>query len=133
MRFSGAKVHQVYSLGPQFGGLGGHSHGLGDFDPANPVGKDFCRSQDGHNASYLDRFWAQRKTQDAIGQPIQRPDPIQALESRVDDSRDLTSNSQWNVATGAIRCDHGLDSRRTARSNHVDFSSGFALLTTAAL
>jgi hypothetical protein len=44
MGLAGAEIHQVGALSAQFGRLGGHSHGRGNFDPANAIGKDFCRS-----------------------------------------------------------------------------------------
>ena len=44
MRLAGAEIHQVDALGAQFGGLGGDSHGCGNLDAADAVGKDLCRS-----------------------------------------------------------------------------------------
>ena len=58
---AGSKIHQVGALGAQFGSLGGHSHGRRDLDPANTVGKYFCRSCRCHRIYYLYRFRHQRK------------------------------------------------------------------------
>ena len=58
---AGAEIHQVGALGAQFGGLGGHGHGCGNFDPANAIGKDFCGSGNGHDHFYLYRFSEKRK------------------------------------------------------------------------
>ena len=44
MRLAGPKIHQVGALCAQFGSLGGHSHGCGNLDPTNSVGKYFSRS-----------------------------------------------------------------------------------------
>ena len=41
VRLAGPKIHQVGALRAQFCGLRGHSHGCGNLDPANSVGKDF--------------------------------------------------------------------------------------------
>jgi hypothetical protein len=51
MRLAGAEIHQVGALRAQFGGLGGHSHGCGNLNPANAVGKDLGRSGNCHSTS----------------------------------------------------------------------------------
>jgi hypothetical protein len=43
MRLAGPEIHQVCALGAQFGRLGSYSHGCGNFNPANSVGKDLGR------------------------------------------------------------------------------------------
>jgi hypothetical protein len=62
MGLTGTKVDEVDALGAQFGGLGGYGHGRGDLDPANAVGKDFCRSRDCHSSSIFTDFWGRAKS-----------------------------------------------------------------------
>ncbi len=60
---AGAEIHQVGALGAQLGGLGGHGHGCGNFNPANAVGKDFGRGEGLSYRFYLYRFQGNRKVQ----------------------------------------------------------------------
>jgi len=61
MGLAGAKIHQVSSLGAQLGGLSSHSHGCGNLNAANSIGKDLRRGRNCHDASYLYRFPENRK------------------------------------------------------------------------
>ncbi len=56
MRFPGAEVDQVGSLGAEFGGLGGNSHGGRDFNAADAVGEGLGGSSYSHDPSILADF-----------------------------------------------------------------------------
>ena len=56
VRLAGAEIHQVGALGAQFGGLGGHGHGCGDFNAADAIGKDLRGSWRLSWHFYLYRF-----------------------------------------------------------------------------
>jgi hypothetical protein len=53
MRLACAEIHHVGALGAQLGGLGGHSHGCGNLNPANAVCENLGRSGVCHDSSIL--------------------------------------------------------------------------------